>query len=86
MSFINKYNFKLSDFAIKENINVLSILLFLMLYIIIIIVKPDFIFHEDGSLRDFGIGYIKKTILPIWLIAIILAILSYFIISFVAFS
>jgi hypothetical protein len=39
--------------------------------------NPSFLYNEDGSLREFGIGYSSKTILPIWLLAIILGILSY---------
>jgi len=39
--------------------------------------NPSFLYNEDGSLREFGIGYSSKTILPIWLVAIIIAILSY---------
>jgi len=30
-----------------------------------------------GSLRTFGLGHRRKTILPIWLLSIILGILSY---------
>jgi hypothetical protein len=39
--------------------------------------KPGFLFKNDGSIREFGVGYRNKTILPIWLLAIILGILSY---------
>jgi hypothetical protein len=38
---------------------------------------PHFLYNQDGSLREFGIGYKKKTVIPIWLVALILAILSY---------
>jgi hypothetical protein len=34
-------------------------------------------YNEDGSLRQFGIGFQRKTVVPAWLVAIILAILSY---------
>ena len=34
-------------------------------------------FKKDGSIRQFGIGYKEKTVLPIWLMAIVIAILSY---------
>jgi hypothetical protein len=39
--------------------------------------NPSFLYNEDGSLREFGVGYSSKTILPIWIVAIIIAILSY---------
>jgi len=34
-------------------------------------------FYPNGALRDFGIGRKQKTILPLWLIAILTAILSF---------
>ena len=50
----------------------------MFLFMIIILSKPSFIFNSDGTFRNFGIGYSKKTVLPIWLITIVLAIISYF--------
>ena len=35
-------------------------------------------FDKNGKPREFGIGYKNKTILPLWLMVIILAILTYF--------
>lgn len=40
-------------------------------------VKPPFVYHPDGSLRDFGIGYKQKTVVPLWLCTLVVAILSY---------
>jgi hypothetical protein len=51
--------------------------MFICIFFIIQHFKPAFIYKKDGSLRQFGIGYKEKTILPIWLISIVLAILSY---------
>lgn len=62
---------------IQNNITMFAMLLFFILYILIIFIKPGFIFNRDGSLRDFGIGYKKKTVVPLWLMAILLAIMSY---------
>ena len=67
---------------IKSNIVLSSILIFMFLFMIVIILKPSIIFNNDGTFRNFGIGYSKKTVTPIWLITIILAILSYFAIMF----
>ncbi len=39
--------------------------------------KPAFIFKRDGTLREFGLGFRNKTVIPAWLLAIILAIISY---------
>jgi hypothetical protein len=35
-------------------------------------------YNPDGSLKEFGVGFRKKTIIPVWLISIFLAILAYF--------
>ena len=63
---------------IKNHLTFCAILIFLILYFIILHIKPTLIYEEDGSLRHFGIGYDKRTVLPAWLVAIILAIFSYF--------
>jgi hypothetical protein len=39
--------------------------------------KPACFYNKDGSIREFGIGYKNKTILPIWLSSIVLGILCY---------
>ena len=62
---------------IKSHINTVSILVFIGLFFLVQIMQPSIIYDKDGSLRVFGLGSRKKTILPIWLISIILAILSY---------
>jgi hypothetical protein len=35
--------------------------------------------EKNGSFRQFGVGYKNTTILPLWLVSIMLAILSYFV-------
>ncbi len=62
---------------IRQNITSVSIVLFVLLFIVIQLVKPSIIYEKDGSLRQFGLASRKKTILPIWLITIFLAILCY---------
>jgi hypothetical protein len=48
--------------------------------------KPAFLYNKDGSIREFGVGYKNKTILPIWLLSLILGILSYlFVMYYVAY-
>ena len=44
--------------------------------------KPSLLYENDGSFRKFGVGYRKKTVVPIWLISIIVALLSYVAVSF----
>ena len=59
----------------------LSILLFLFLFFIVHSIKPSCIYTPDGGFRDFGVGYKNKTVLPMWVISIVLSILSYLAIS-----
>ena len=61
----------------KENIAMISIILFVVIFSMIQFLKPAFLFKSDGTLRVFGIGYKNKTILPIWLFSVILGILCY---------
>ena len=62
---------------IRRNITSISILIFVSLFAMVQLYAPHFLYNEDGSLREFGIGYKKKTVIPNWLVALILAILSY---------
>ena len=67
---------------IRENITTISILLFVLLFGVIVMLKPAFLYNKDGSIREFGIGYKNKTIFPIWLVSIILGIISYLLVMF----
>jgi hypothetical protein len=40
--------------------------------------KPNFLYNKDGSLREFGVGFSKKTVIPVWILSIFLSLLSYF--------
>lgn len=56
----------------------ISILIFLFLMCIIhFCIKPYFIYNHDGSFRQFGLGNSSKTVIPIWVFTIVLAIISY---------
>jgi hypothetical protein len=71
---------------IRSNIISLSIILFLIIFTLIHTVKPNFIYNKNGTFRDFGLGYRNKTILPMWLIVVVTAILCYLcILYFLAF-
>jgi hypothetical protein len=61
----------------KKYVLVISIMLFLLTFYIIHHMKPSFLYKKNGDLRAFGIGYKEKTIIPMWLISIILPILCY---------
>jgi hypothetical protein len=61
----------------RNNTLLVSIIIFLLVFTICIMSQPSFLYNKDGSLREFGVGYKNKTILPVWLLSIILGILSY---------
>jgi hypothetical protein len=54
-----------------------AVLLFLIFFGSFHLWKPAFAYQENGAYRPFGIGYKHKTVIPIWIVAILLAILSY---------
>ena len=62
---------------IKENKPLISIFLFIIIFGLINLIKPSCFYNKNGSIREFGIGYKNKTILPIWLLSIFLGILCY---------
>jgi uncharacterized membrane protein YidH (DUF202 family) len=62
---------------VRENITLISIVLFIIIFGGIQLMKPACFYNRDGSIREFGVGYKNKTILPIWLLSIILGILCY---------
>lgn len=68
----------MKQYFIRKNASTLAIVLFLFLYISIVALQPNFLYNTDGSLREFGIGFSKKTVFPAWLLAISIAIMSYF--------
>ena len=62
---------------IRKNLNTFAILIFIICFLLLNYFQPGVIYNNDGTLREFGLGSKRKTILPIWLISILLGILSY---------
>ena len=62
---------------IRQNITLVSIVLFIFVFGGIQLIKPSCLYNKDGSVREFGVGYKNKTILPLWLLSIVLGILCY---------
>ena len=60
-----------------KNIINLSIIIFVVIFITIIQIKPNFLYNKKGYLRIFGLGKNNSTIIPLWLFVIIIAIVSY---------
>ena len=67
---------------IRENATIVAIILFICVFASIQMYKPLFLYNADGSIRDFGIGYKNKTILPVWLLSIVLGIVCYLIVVY----
>lgn len=64
------------NFVRIHKVNI-AIVLFLIIFTTIHWNKPSILYNNDGSYRHFGLGYKNKTVIPIWIISIILAILCY---------
>ena len=63
---------------LRTHITSVSIVIFFILYFYLNYTKPAFLYNKDGTLREFGVGFKKKTVVPLWLITIFIAIISYF--------
>ena len=60
------------------------IFLFIILYSFIVFLKPEMIFNNKSEcLRQFGVGYKNTTIVPLWLVSILFAIISYFLVLYI---
>ena len=67
---------------VRRHMASFAIVIFLVLYFVIIAYKPNFLYNSDGSLREFGVGQSRKTVVPAWLLSILVAILSYFMVMY----
>jgi hypothetical protein len=67
---------------IRDNVTLVSIILFVIVFSSIQIYKPMFLYNTNGSIREFGVGYKNKTILPVWLLSIVLGIVCYLIVMY----
>jgi hypothetical protein len=61
----------------KENMIYVVIFIFIILFALVNVFRPSIIYNRDLSFRRFGIGYKNKSVLPIWLFSIVLAIIVY---------
>tara|TARA_A100001011_G_C14130913_1_gene765397 strand:+ start:14 stop:241 length:228 start_codon:yes stop_codon:yes gene_type:complete len=62
---------------IKNNLILSAITIFLLVFGVFAVIKPNFLFTKDGAIRHFGLGKSRCTIVPIWLLVIILSITIY---------
>ena len=54
-----------------------AVMLFIIMFTTFHMIKPGFAYLPNGAYRPFGVGYRHKTVVPVWAVAIFLAILSY---------
>jgi hypothetical protein len=66
-----------NQFVSREALSIIAVFIFIILFGIINAFRPSIVYNKDLSFRRFGIGYKNKTVVPIWLMSIILAILVY---------
>ena len=66
---------------VRKNIISVSILFFFLGFLLISQLKPNLIYNDDGTFKDFGLGYKTKTIFPMWMLAIFLGIISYLLVQ-----
>ena len=59
---------------IRNHISAVSII---VAFAIVQLTRPAILYNADGSLKQFGLGKRSKTVIPIWLVTMILAIFSY---------
>jgi hypothetical protein len=72
---------------IRVNKAAVAVSLFLLVFLTVHQIKPTLFYTPDGGFRQFGVGYKQKTVIPIWLFAILLAILCYLaVLSFLIFG
>ena len=71
-----------NQYISREALSIIAVFMFLILFGIINAFRPSIIYNKDLSFRRFGIGYKNKTVVPIWLFSIILAILVYVVVTY----
>ena len=67
---------------VKNNKLVIIIVLLVSFILVIHQIKPAFLYERNGSIRNFRFGVKRKTIIPLWLIVIVMPILFYIIVHY----
>ena len=68
-------------FIAQNKVNV-AIIIFLIIFSAFHYLKPGFAYNREGGYRPFGLGFRNKTVVPIWIVAILFAIISYLFVLF----
>lgn len=71
------------EFIIDNNIRI-TIFIYVFIMLLVIYFKPSLPYDEHGNLKQFGIrDNNNNTIFPLWIIAIVTAVFSYYLVLFV---
>ena len=71
-----------NQYISREALSIIAVFIFLVFFGIINAFRPSIIYNKDLSFRRFGIGYKNKTVIPIWMLSIVLDILVYVLVTF----
>jgi hypothetical protein len=71
-----------NQYISRDALSIIAVFVFLILFGIINAFRPSIIYNKDLSFRRFGIGYKNKTVIPIWMLSIVLAILVYVLVTY----
>jgi hypothetical protein len=71
-----------NQYISRDALSIIAVFIFLILFGIINAFRPTIIYNKDLSFRRFGIGYKNKTVIPIWMMSIVLAILVYVLVNY----
>jgi hypothetical protein len=71
-----------NQYISRDALSIIAVFIFLILFGIVNAFRPSIIYNNDLSFRRFGIGYKNKTVIPIWMLSIVLAILVYVLVTY----
>jgi hypothetical protein len=69
--------FAINKSFVRVNKTSIAAIMFLTIFVVIHHFKPAIFYTEEGGFRQFGVGYKQKTVVPIWVAAILIAISCY---------
>lgn len=59
-----------------KDLRLVAVIIYCMIMTLIYIIKPHFLFRE-GELREFGLERMEDTAIPVWMVAMISAVVAY---------
>lgn len=62
---------------VRRNAPLFATALFVLMFIGVQYAQPSFLYTKEGAIRQFGLGRSSTTVLPMWLVATVLAVFSY---------